>query len=405
MNGKVVTFLLVCLLILPGCWDLTEIEEIGFVLGVALDPMDDEEVKAKYIKETGRPLPKGMFQMTNHVVIPGQIGGGGEEGSGTTKEGPFFNIRSIGLTAFKSNRNFAARRSRAMNYEHLKVLIINEELAREGIIGNLIDFFIRDHEMRRDTLVLISKGEGYDILNQKLPLEIMPAISIEMITDNAPRGHSIPPPKPIGELMNNVISTQSYIIPRIDKSEGDGFKVAGAAVFLGKGNKMVGWLGEYDVQGLSWISAEAENEIVEAFYGPEQIPFVYETDAADLEINYNHQDGKDIFDVTIKTEGFFVENWIKGIKLDSQETVLELEDAVAKEIERQAKKVIEKMQTEFYTDIFQFHEQVKINNFSYWEEVKDHWDGKGGAFSKAEINVEARVKIRHQMTIEQLEEE
>ncbi|MFC0471106.1 Ger(x)C family spore germination protein [Halalkalibacter kiskunsagensis] len=400
MKGKVVTLLLVCLFILPGCWDITEIEEIGFVLATALDPLDDEEVIEKYERETGRPVPKGMFQLTNHVVIPGQIEGGGEEGgSGGV---PFFNIRSAGMTSFKNSRNFAARRSRKMNSQHLKVVIINEELAREGIIKHLIDLFIRDHEMRRDVLVLISEGKGYEILENKLPLETTPALSINMISDNAGRSHKTPPQKFIGELINNIISDQSYIVPRIVQTEE--FNVAGAAVFLGKENKMVGWLGEYDVQGYGWVTSEIENEIVEAFYGSEQSPFVYETDSADNQIRYKHEEGKDVFDITIKTEGFFVDNWIESIDLDSQETIRKLEEAVAKEIERQANKVIEKMQTEFHTDIFKLHEQVKINNYSYWQEIKDHWDGNGGAFSQAEIHVEAKVKIRHHMTIEQLEQ-
>jgi spore germination protein len=258
--------------------------------------------------------------------------------------------------------------------------------------------------MRRDIIVFISKGKGYEILEKKLPLEIAPSISIDMISGNASRSHKTPPEKFIGELMSNVISDQSYIVPRIAKTEGE-FNVAGAAVFLGKENKMVGWLGEYDVQGYSWVTGEAENEVVEAFFGREETPFVYENDYTDTQIQYNQKDGKDFFNILIKSEGFFVENWIKGIELGSQESILKLEKAVAKEIERQATKIIEKMQTEFYTDIFKFYDQVRINNFSYWQEVKDHWDGEAGAFSQAEVNVEAKVKIRHHMTTEQLEQE
>jgi spore germination protein len=403
MKGKLVTFLIICLLILSGCWDRNEIEEISFVLGSALDPMDDEEVIRKYKEETGRAIPKEMFLMTYQVVIPGQLGGGGVEG-GSSGGLPFYNIRSAGMTSFSNNRNFTSRRSRSMNLEHLKVLIINEELAREGIIEHLIDMFVRDHAMRRDIIVFISKGKGYEILEKKLPLEIAPSISIDMISGNASRSHKTPPEKFIGELMSNVISDQSYIVPRIAKTEGE-FNVAGAAVFLGKENKMVGWLGEYDVQGYSWVTGEAENEVVEAFFGREETPFVYENDYTDTQIQYNQKDGKDFFNILIKSEGFFVENWIKGIELGSQESILKLEKAVAKEIERQATKIIEKMQTEFYTDIFKFYDQVRINNFSYWQEVKDHWDGEAGAFSQAEVNVEAKVKIRHHMTTEQLEQE
>jgi spore germination protein len=391
--------------LLTGCWDLREIETISFVIGTALDPVDDQEIIETYEKETGRKIPKEMFQMTNQVVIPGLIEGGGGEGGGTSpKEGPFYNIRSVGMTNFKTNRNFTARRSRPMNYEHQKVLIINEELARKGIIANLSDFFVRDHEMRRDILVFISQGMGYEILKNKLPLEIMPAISIEMMSDNADRGHSIPPRTFIGELINKITSHQSYIIPRIVKTGGDGIKLAGAAVFQGKDNKMVGWLGEYDVQGYSWVTGQLENESLEAFYGPEQKPFVFETDFSEANVDYKHENGQDIFDINIMAEGFFVDNWISSIELDSEETYHKLEEAVAQEIKRQATRVIQKMQTQFYTDIFQLHDEVRINDYSYWQEVKDRWDGRDGVFSKADINVTAKVEIRHNMTSQELEQ-
>lgn len=402
MKRMTLSFLLICIFMLSGCWDLKEIEEISFVIGTAIDPIDDEEIKTTYQKETGRSLPKEMFQLTNQVVIPGLIEGGGD-GGGSTSEGPFYNIRSVGMTTFKTNRNFMSRRSRPMNYEHLKVLLINEELARQGVIGKVVDFFARDHEMRRDILVLISKGRGWEILENKLPLEIMPAISIEMMSNNTERGHSIPPPTYIGQLISHVASHRSYIIPRIIKTGGNGIKLAGAAVFFGRENKMVGWLGEYDVQGYGWVMGEVENEVIEAFYGPDQKPFVFETDYSKVELDYQHENGKDLFTITIMAEGFFVDNWIGSIELDSQETISKLEEAVASEIKRQSTIVLEKMQNEFYTDIFQLHDQVRINEYDYWQEVKDRWDGKEGVFSDAEINVEVVVEMRHYMTTEDIE--
>lgn len=401
MRRKSIPFLLLLLLFLTGCWDRTEIEEVSFVLAVALDPVEDEDELAKqYRQETGKPSPKKMFQLTNQVVIPSKISTeGGATGS------PFFNIRSAGMTNFKINRNFATRRSRAMNYEHLKVIIINETLVREGIIRKLIDFYVRDHQMRTDTLIFVSKGKGSEILAEKLPLEHMTAISIDMISENAERSHQMAPPKQIGELSKDVLSGQSYIVPRITKLEGGEFKLAGAAVFQGQENKMVGWLGEYDVEGYTWVIDEKKNQIVEAFFGPEQQPFVFEIDAAHTKTRYERKDGKNTFHIEIRTEGFFVDNWIEQINLDSQETISQLEQAVEKEINYQVNKVIRKMQEEFHTDIFQFHQKVKQADYAYWQEIKKNWDGADGLFSEADIHVETMVKMRHHMTIEQLEEE
>src|SRR5699024_11667123 len=51
-------------------------------------------------------------------------------------------------------------------YEHLKVIVFSEELAREpGVFESLVDVFIRYHEMRRATRVFISRGNASDILD------------------------------------------------------------------------------------------------------------------------------------------------------------------------------------------------------------------------------------------------
>ncbi len=61
------------------------------------------------------------------------------------------------------------------------------------------------------------------------------------------------------------------------------------------------------------------------------------------------------------------------------------------------------MQDEFQADIFQFIHQVRVKKYDYWNEVKGNWDGEDGAFSKANIHVEAEAEIRHYMTNEKLE--
>jgi spore germination protein len=395
-------FLSLSLVLLTSCWDRTEIEEIGFILATALDPPENEEELARtYRLETGRDLPKGMVRMTNQVVIPGALRPEGGEG-----QHAFFNISSTGITNFKTNRNFASRRSRGLTYEHLKVLIINEELVRHGDLSHLMDFFVRDHVMRTDILIFISDGKGNEILQHKLPLEIMPAVSLNMIMENHERAHHLPSPLPIGELAGKVLSNQSYLVPRIVKMGGKGVKVTGAAVFEGGTNRMLGWLGDFDIEGYEWVSGDKVNEVMDAFYGEERYPFTFEIDRADSSISYERKGETNTFTVDIRTEGFFVDNFIAApIALEAQETLVKLEQAIAEEITYQANQIIKKMQEQFYVDIFQFHDQVKQNDYSYWKEIEKNWDGEGGEFVNAEITVEAEVKIRHFMTIEQLEEE
>ncbi|MCT8139513.1 Ger(x)C family spore germination protein [Anaerobacillus sp. CMMVII] len=394
---RIVLVVIVCLLLLTSCWDRKEIEELGLVLAVAIDPLEEEEMEqfeGQFKRET-RKEPEQLFKSTFQIVIPSTITEGRQ-----LEEKAFFNISSVGRTNFKIVRNIASRRSRRLNFEHLKVIIINEKLARSGAIGKMVDLYIRDHEMRRRTLMYVSKGKAEDVLEKKLPLEMMPALSMKMIQDNYPAHQGMPVPVEIGELSGAVIGEKSYLIPRITAKEGKDFIIAGAGVFLGKTNELIGWLGEEDLEGYNFMVGEAENAIVEVRF--KENLFVYELDGMETEINYMRKNETDHFQVRIKTEGTFVENWLEGVEIGDQATIEELEKAIEEEIKFVTEKIVKKMQEEFHADIFKLYTSVKKKNYPYWTKIEDQWDGKDGYFSKAVVEIDVKAKIRHYMTKERL---
>lgn len=394
---RIASVAIICLLLLTSCWDRREIEEISFVLAVAIDPLEEKELEqyeGQFKKET-KLEPEQLFKTTYQIVIPSTITEGRQ-----LEPNAFFNISSVGRTNFKILRNIAARRSRRLNFEHLKAIIINEDIARTGVIGKLIDLYIRDHEMRRRTLMFVSKGKAEKVLEKKLPLEMMPAISIKMIQENYPAHQGMPLPVEIGALGAAVIGEKSYIIPRITAKKGNDIVVAGAGVFLGTTNKLIGWLGEEDLEGYNFILGEAENAIVEVRF--KENLFVYELDNMDTEIHYNQKNSTDHFQIQIKAEGNFVENWLEDVEIGDEAMLEELEKAIEEEIKFAVEKIVNKMQSEFYADIFKLHVSVKKKNFQYWSKIKDQWDGEEGYFSKAVIDIDVKTKIRHYMTKERL---
>lgn len=395
MKKAVISML--ALMLLTSCWGLTEIEEIGFVLAVALDPLTKaelEEYNNQFKKETGQPA-RQMYKTTYQIVIPSMVVAEGLK----IEDQAFFNMTSVGRTGFKMNRNNAARISRRFNFEHLKALIINEQLLKTGELAKFIDLYLRDHEMRRDTLVYVSKEDGKEVLKGKIPLEIIPAISIKKIHENYQAQHGMLPPKPIGELAISILDEKSFIVPRISAEKGE-LIIAGAALFLGDTNELIGWLGEEDVAAYRLVVGEAGNQVMEVTL-EEQI-FVFEFDNMAMVIDYQLKNGKDFFEIKLKAEGFFVEDWLDDIKIGEEETNKKLAAAVEKEIERLATKIVEKMQREFYSDIFELSKTLKIEKYQRWKEIKAEWDGEDGYFSKANIEINAEVKIEHQMLIEQL---
>lgn len=79
-----------------------------------------------------------------------------------------------------------------------------------------------------------------------------------------------------------------------------------------------------------------------------------------------------------------------------------LEQLLVKEIEEQSKNIISKMQNEYFCDPFDFLSKIKQKNYSYWEKMKDGWEGDGGRFQNAMFHVTAQVKIRQYMNKERM---
>ncbi|WP_096200825.1 Ger(x)C family spore germination protein [Bacillus sp. FJAT-45350] len=391
---------------LISCWDMTEIEEIGFVMAIALDPTPNEEKKLKEIEnETGKTIGrKGehdqLFNVSFDIAIPSRIEA--QEGGRTGRA--FFTKTTSALTNFKAVRQLSTRSSRRLNFEHLKAIIINEELVKgKPMLEHLGDLYIRDHEMRRRTFMYITNKEARDVIDNKLPLEELIAESIVSINENHRAASSMIPPTTIGDVAINITGNNSFLIPRIIPYEGE-LKITGGAVFLGKENIMLGWLGEEDISGYNWVIGEAGNSIIEVQYDEDEAElFVFETITASSTVNYVRDNGKDIFNVLIRAEGSLAESWLHDVEFSDEEVIKELEEKIEKAIERKAIRILDKMQNEFQSDIFGFHKKVKQKQYPYWKTVQDNWDGENSVFQEAEINVKTSVKIRHYMLNEVLE--
>ncbi|MDE5413381.1 Ger(x)C family spore germination protein [Alkalihalobacterium chitinilyticum] len=400
------TFLTLLVTCLIGCWDLTEIEEIGFVVGIGLDPTENEERKLRmYERERGHRIsPKAehpqLFDATFNVSVPSKIEA--QEGGRTGRA--FFNITTTDLTNFNSIRQVSARRSRRLNFEHLKVLIINESLVKSGpMLKHLVDLYIRDHEMRRKSYVYITSANTKDILNVKLPLEELITTSIVDITDNYEANLAMPSPTTMGDIATHITGEKSFIIPQI-KPVGNDLRITGAAVFLGTESTMRGWLTEEEVKGYNWVIGDAESVIIEAEYEEGQGEFfVYEVITMASTIDYRRENNRNIFDIKVKAEGSFAESWLHDVDISNEQTIRELEELIEKAIVRQVKNSIEKVQNDFQADIFGFHNKVRQQQYPYWKTIKEHWEGEGGEFQHAEVNVSAAVKIRHYMLNERLD--
>ncbi|MCY7972889.1 Ger(x)C family spore germination protein [Bacillus spizizenii] len=154
--------LLVCIL-LAGCWDRTEINDIAFVVSSAIDKKKDQ------------------YRVAMQIPLVGQLGGQTGGGGGTASSKTWYVDSTSGTTIKEANNKLQTSLSRTINTSHRRTVLIGEDMARDGV-APVFDILTRNPQNRLTALILISRGEARDILNTDVQLEQFPA---EMIRELA----------------------------------------------------------------------------------------------------------------------------------------------------------------------------------------------------------------------------
>ena len=125
-------------LLLAGCWDLKEINEIGFTVGLGIDKDGDD------------------YQITTQIALPALL-----EGSGGGEEPPVWVVSGKGRTIFEAIRDVNTRSARKP-LGAFKCYCPWRGSCREGLIP-VLDLLSRGQELRRSNYVVLAQGKARDI--------------------------------------------------------------------------------------------------------------------------------------------------------------------------------------------------------------------------------------------------
>ncbi len=148
MMKKQTVFVSCFFLLLTGCWDKVEIEDLAYVIAIGLDKTEGENLVITY-----------------QIANP-------EGGEGDTES----EIISIQAPDFLSARDLAVSfASREVVFTHANVLVISEEIARTDKLLNFVQPAITDRQLRRNLHVVISKEKAAEYIHNNQPtLETSP---------------------------------------------------------------------------------------------------------------------------------------------------------------------------------------------------------------------------------------
>ncbi|MNW31253.1 Spore germination protein B3 precursor [compost metagenome] len=239
--------LMLCIpLLLTGCWERQELNELAFVLGVGIDKVGDK------------------YNVSMQVVVPSEIAG---KSSGYST--PVALYQSTVDNVYDALREFTLMSPRQSYLGHIRVLVIGEELAREGI-APVLDIFKRSREPRSDFYVMVARDSlASEVLSVLTPLEKIPSVKLFNSLSRSHKASAKTTTATLDEVINDLFSQGlSPVLTGIlmDGNAQEGMehsnvqsveprtkmRYRGVAIF--EKDKMKGWLDEEEAVGLNYIT-------------------------------------------------------------------------------------------------------------------------------------------------------
>jgi len=381
-------FLSVFLLVpLTGCWSSHEIEERSLGVGVALDKGKESMIEKEFDEQGGGYARKNLITSTYQLITP-------QVASSTTKQGgpqqkSYVNVSETGDSAFQMLRELSLRSDTPLTSPHMKVMVIGEALARSYSLEQLVDQSLRDNDFRPSCLMFISKGRASDTLESKTAGEI-PAFRLSEMVENSYRTTRILPPMPLIKLESKIQSRSSFLLQNVVSANGE-IKFAGAAIIKGKTNKMIGFLNEEELDGLTWITGKGKGGLVKSFDEKTGQLIVYEIESMKSHIEPHVKGNSISFNVHIESEGRLSENWVVSGNPLKNQFLQKVQKNSEKKVKHLVRNTVEKMQKEYKVDVAGFGNQLRIKRPRVWMRVKANWDQ---TFSEVPINYDVKLMIK-----------
>jgi len=364
--------IVVCSLVLSGCWDRIEVNDVAIVTAAAIDKSKDKEI-----------------ELSVQVFIPRSLNGGsGIQGSGQKS---LSLVRSAkGVTIADAMSRIQMEIPRMIFWGHCKVYIYGEDLAKEGI-SDLVDYLARHPVPRNRAFMYVSKGKAAEVLKAVSELERDSAETVRALS-----GLHVGMAVTLVDLMQMLMSpAKAAILPMIGLMPmpstppgGENPYLFGSAIL--KSGKLVGQLTERATRGAMWVRNEITSSTV-TVKAKNVKGFVSLNPIREVtELIPVIEEGKWKMVVKVSTEGDLIQNG-SNLDLSNPELLRIMQVALRKDIEARMRGTIHLLQHDMKADIFGFATQFHRKYPKEFAKVKDRW---GEVFASLDVDLQVASSIR-----------
>lgn len=372
---KILIYILASL-VLVGCWDMVEIDRRLFVGIVGIDVSSDPN---KYTFHFSIPIAR--------EIMGGEGGGGGGGVGGESVS----QITTEAYSLIDAARNLALRINRDIYFEHMRVVVFSEDVARRGF-ENVLNDFARQPEFNRRSRIAICEGKAEKVMQVKPWVEKLKAEYMESLyAARAKSGKFIE--MDLGDFFRNLYSQNGNTLVSKICPDSTEVNIGGAGVI--KDFKFIGWLNEEETQGVNFFLGKVRGgEIVaEDIGGTGTVTFTILGEKAQLSLKKAEPIPEFDFkayvtgDIASTSHAVTYDHDKLGTKY-----IEELEKVISEEIKAQILKGIKRLQEDYRVDLLKLNEHLKKYRPDLWKIYEEDWED---IFPQVSIEVDVKTSIKN----------
>ena len=368
------------ILLLTGCWNYYELNNLAICTGIAIDKIDNK-YEVTYLISNAKKNETSSKD--------------GEAGT-TTYNG-------TGETIQEAINDLQIKMPFEPYSGHLVVAVISDEIAKEGL-ENILDYLARDTESRNFFYILLSKNtKAKNILEIISPLQTFPsqtiAKDIETSSDNSSLIYKITYNDFIYTLLEQGINPVLNSVTILgNKEEGTDTKeltntipqatIKIDTIGIFKEDKLIGWATLDESKGINLLSNNVENIYIKTKC--EDKYMMNHIENIKVKTNIDLDNNKVL--VKIKGKTSLIETNCK-INLENPETIKTIEQNIKEELNRIINESTYLVQKKYKTDVLGYGKIIHKKNPKKWNEIKNNWNE---IFKNLKIETEIDLTLEEQ---------
>lgn len=342
MKTKIIILLILCFF-LTGCNNYRELNDLAIVSAI------------------------GIKKENNQIKLTIQVLDTNQDSNENT-ESKFIIFNTTGKTVQEAIRNVMMESSKRLFINQLQILLIDEELAKDGI-NDIIDFFFRDPESRKQYIVLIANDDINDILSTKTLLEKISGMNIrERIRKNDKYLNNIND-QTFAELISDYMNPyKDMIITTVDLIKNDSEEdeiepkneiiLSKTAIF--NKDKLVGYIDPLDVIYYNFVRNNINNTL---------LTIKHDNKNASIEVISNktklkNEENKIIIELNMEAS---INDINFDLDLTKNENIKLLENLYEEDLNKEILESINKTIKDYAVDIYGFTDFIYRNDNKYFK--------------------------------------